>query len=93
MLAELMFASPLWILTTKYERSYNAEATISSRLIQKAANSEEVIIRKGLKAVAKLVALGEMKRGQRQPRLDERHGKGRAGIFRSSPEDELFAWH
>ncbi len=62
-----------------------------SRLIQKASKGEEVIISRGSKPVARLVAIGE-KRGKRQPGAL----KGRLVVgpefFRALPPDELSPW-
>ena len=62
-----------------------------SRLIQKASNGEEVIIARGSKPIAKLVALGEVK-GQRQPGSMKGVLKVGPEFFDPLPEDELAAW-
>lgn len=62
-----------------------------SRLIHKAANGEEVIISRGSKPVARLVAIGEV-RGERVP--GSLKGKLLVGpeFFESLPADELRHW-
>ena len=62
-----------------------------SRLINKAASGEEVIIARGAKPVARLVAIGEVK-GKRVP--GSLKGKLVVGpeFFESLPADELKAW-
>ena len=62
-----------------------------SRLIQKAAEGEEVIIARGSKPVARLVPLGEIK-GKRQP--GSLKGKLSVGpeFFEPLPPDELVGW-
>jgi len=62
-----------------------------SRLLQKAANGEEVIIARGSTPVARLVPIGEIK-GQRQP--GSLKGKLIVGpeFFESLASDELAAW-
>lgn len=62
-----------------------------SRLIQKASKGEEVVIARGSKPVAKLVAIGEV-RGKRQP--GSLKGKLHVGreFFEPLPDDELSRW-
>jgi prevent-host-death family protein len=62
-----------------------------SRLIKKAAAGEEIIIARGDKPVARLVAIGEVK-GKRQPGVLK--GKLRVGpeFFEPLPPEELAAW-
>jgi len=62
-----------------------------SRLIKKAAAGEEVIISRGDKPVARLVAVGATK-GKRQP--GSLKGKIKVGpeFFEPLPPDELAAW-
>jgi prevent-host-death family protein len=62
-----------------------------SKLIQKAAAGEEVIIARGAKPVARLVALGEVK-GKRTP--GSLKGTLRVGpdFFEPLPENELTRW-
>lgn len=62
-----------------------------SRLIKRAAEGEDIIIARGDKPVARLVALGEIK-GKRQPGALK--GKLRVGkeFFEPLPNDELAAW-
>jgi len=62
-----------------------------SRLIKKAAAGEEIIIARGDKPVARLVAVGEIK-GKRQPGALK--GKLRVGpeFFEPLPPEELAAW-
>jgi prevent-host-death family protein len=62
-----------------------------SRLIKKAAAGEEIIIARGDKPVARLVAVGEIK-GKRQPGALK--GKLHVGpeFFAPLPSDELAAW-
>jgi prevent-host-death family protein len=69
---------------------HEAKTNLSS-LIQKASAGEEIIIARGSKPVAKLVALGEIK-GKRQP--GSMKGKLRVGtaFFDPLPDDELSAW-
>jgi prevent-host-death family protein len=51
-----------------------------SKLIQKAAAGEEVMIARGAKPVARLVAVGEVK-GKRTPGSLKRHITHRPGFF------------
>jgi antitoxin (DNA-binding transcriptional repressor) of toxin-antitoxin stability system len=62
-----------------------------SRLIKKAAAGEEIIIARGDKPVARLVAIGAVK-GTRQPGVLK--GKLRVGpeFFEPLPPEELAAW-
>jgi len=62
-----------------------------SRLIQKASAGDEVIIARGSKPVARLVAVGEVK-GKRQPGALK--GKLIIGqeFFEPLPQDELANW-
>jgi prevent-host-death family protein len=62
-----------------------------SRLIEKASAGEEVIIARGSKPVARLVAVGEVK-GKRQPGALK--GKLIVGqeFFEPLPQDELANW-
>ncbi len=62
-----------------------------SKLIQKVAAGEEVIIARGAKPVARLVAVGEVK-GKRLP--GSLKGMLRVGpeFFEPLPEDELSHW-
>jgi prevent-host-death family protein len=62
-----------------------------SKLLQKVAAGEEVIIARGKKPVARLVAVGEVK-GKRQP--GSLKGTLRVGpeFFEPLPEDELSRW-
>jgi prevent-host-death family protein len=62
-----------------------------SKLLQKVAAGEEVIIARGKKPVARLVAVGEVK-GKRQP--GSLKGTLRVGpeFFEPLPEDELSHW-
>jgi prevent-host-death family protein len=62
-----------------------------SRLIKKAAAGEEIIIARGDKPVARLVAIGEVK-GKRQPGVLK--GRLRVGpeFFEPLPPEELAAW-
>ncbi len=62
-----------------------------SRLIKRAAEGEDIIIARGDKPVARLVALGEIK-SKRQPGALK--GKLRVGkeFFEPLPTDELAAW-
>jgi prevent-host-death family protein len=62
-----------------------------SRLIRKAAAGEEIIIARGDKPVARLLAFGEVK-GKRQP--GSLKGKLRVGpeFFAPLPPEELAAW-
>jgi prevent-host-death family protein len=62
-----------------------------SRLIQKAAGGEEVIISRGAKPVARLVPIGEVK-GQRRPGALK--GKLVVGqeFFEALPQSELSVW-
>jgi prevent-host-death family protein len=62
-----------------------------SKLLQKVAAGEEVVIARGKKPVARLVAIGEVK-GKRQP--GSLKGTLRVGpeFFEPLPEDELSRW-
>jgi prevent-host-death family protein len=62
-----------------------------SRLIEKATAGKEVIIARGSKPVARLVAVGEIK-GKRQP--GSLKGKLRLGpeFFEPLPADEMAGW-
>ena len=62
-----------------------------SRLIQKASSGEEVIISRGSKPVARLVAFGEVK-GKRQP--GSMKGKLVVGseFFEALPDEEIKMW-
>jgi prevent-host-death family protein len=62
-----------------------------SRLLRKVAAGEEVIIARGSKPVARLVAVGEVK-GKRQP--GSLKGILRVGpeFFEPLPEDDLARW-
>jgi prevent-host-death family protein len=62
-----------------------------SRLIEKASEGEEVIIARGAKPVAKLIAVGEVK-GKRQP--GSLKGKLLVGpeFFEPLPSSELLGW-
>ena len=62
-----------------------------SKLIQKAAAGEEVMIARGAKPVARLVAVGEVK-GKRVP--GSLKGRLRVGpdFFEPLPENELTPW-
>jgi len=62
-----------------------------SQLIKKASAGEEVIIARGSKHLARLVAVGEVKK-KRQP--GSMKGKLSIGpeFFEPLPEDELSAW-
>ena len=62
-----------------------------SRLIEKASEGEEVIIARGAKPVAKLIAVGEVK-GKRQP--GSLKGKLLVGpeFFEPLPRSELLGW-
>lgn len=62
-----------------------------SRLIKKASDGEEIIIARGSKPVARLVAVGEVK-GKRQPgSLKGRLIVG-SEFFEPLPDDELSGW-
>jgi len=62
-----------------------------SKLLRRAADGEEIVIARGSKPVARLVAVGE-RNGKRQPGSF----KGRLTVgpefFEPLPEDELSAW-
>lgn len=62
-----------------------------SRLLQRAANGEEVVIARGKKPIARLVAIGEVK-GKRVPGALK--GKLHVGpeFFDELPADELAGW-
>jgi prevent-host-death family protein len=62
-----------------------------SKLLQKVAAGEEVIIARGKKPVARLIAVGEVK-GKRQP--GSLKGTLRVGLefFEPLPENELSRW-
>ena len=69
---------------------HEAKTTLS-RLLQKAANGDEIIISRGSKPVARLVAIGAVK-GKRVP--GSMKGKLDVGpaFFESLPADELAGW-
>jgi prevent-host-death family protein len=62
-----------------------------SRLLQKAANGEEVIISRGSTPVARLVPIGEIK-GQRRPGSMKGQLVVGPEFFESLPIDEMNAW-
>jgi prevent-host-death family protein len=62
-----------------------------SRLIQKAEEGEEVVIARGSKPVARLVAVGEVK-GRRQPGSLKGTLRVVPEFFEPLPEDELSRW-
>ena len=62
-----------------------------SRLIQKASSGEEVIISRGSKPVARLVALGEVK-GKRQPGSMKGQLVVGREFFEPLPDEEIRAW-
>lgn len=62
-----------------------------SRLIQKVSQGEEVIIARGSKPVARLVAVGEVK-GKRQPGSLKGVLHVGADFFEPLPESELARW-
>jgi prevent-host-death family protein len=62
-----------------------------SRLLQKAANGEQVIIARGSKPVAKLVAIGEVK-GKRVPGALKGILQVGPAFFDPLPSDDLAKW-
>jgi prevent-host-death family protein len=62
-----------------------------SRLIEKASAGEEVIIARGSKPVARLVAVGEVK-GKRQPGALKGKLIVAQEFFEPLPQDELANW-
>ena len=62
-----------------------------SKLIQKAAAGEEVMIARGAKPVARLVAVGEVK-GKRTPGSLKGILRVGAEFFEPLPENELTPW-
>jgi prevent-host-death family protein len=62
-----------------------------SKLIQKAAAGEEVIIARGAKPVARLVAMGEVK-GKRAPSSLKGTLSVGSEFFEPLPENELTRW-
>lgn len=62
-----------------------------SKLLQKAADGEEIIIARGSRPVARLVAMGEI-RGQRRP--GSLKGKLQVGpeFFDALPAEEMASW-
>jgi prevent-host-death family protein len=62
-----------------------------SRLLEKASNGEEVIIARGSKPVARLVAIGEVK-GKRQPGSMKGELEVGPEFFEPLPADELAGW-
>ena len=62
-----------------------------SRLIQSAAEGEDVIISRGPKPVARLVAIGEV-RGKRQPGALKGVLSVGAEFFEPLPVEELAGW-
>jgi prevent-host-death family protein len=71
--------------------SMHQAKTNLSRLIKNAAQGEEIIIARGLKPVARLVPVGEVK-GKRRP--GSWKGKLQVGpeLFEPLPESELSRW-
>ena len=62
-----------------------------SRLIKKASDGEEIIIARGSKPVARLVAVGEVK-GKRQPGSLKGSLIVGSEFFEPLPDDELSGW-
>ena len=62
-----------------------------SKLLQKVAAGEEVVIARGKKPVARLVAVGEVK-GKRQPGSLKDTLRVGPEFFEPLPEDELSRW-
>ena len=62
-----------------------------SRLLQKAARGEEVIISRGSKPVAKLVAIGEVE-GRRKPGSWKEKLRVGPEFFQPLPAEYLAAW-
>jgi prevent-host-death family protein len=62
-----------------------------SKLIKKAADGEEIIIARGAKPVARLVAVGEVK-GKRQPGSLKGQLQVGAEFFEPLPADETAGW-
>jgi prevent-host-death family protein len=62
-----------------------------SRLIKKASDGEEIIIARGAKPVARLVAVGEVK-GKRQPGSLKGQLIVGTEFFEPLPDDELSGW-
>jgi prevent-host-death family protein len=62
-----------------------------SRLLQKAANGEEVIISRGSTPVARLVPIGETERRRRPGSRRDQLVVG-PEFFESLPIDEMVAW-
>ena len=62
-----------------------------SRLVRKASRGEEIIIARGSKPVAKLVAIGDVSGKRRAGSLKGKLKIGRA-FFKPLPPDELSAW-
>ena len=62
-----------------------------SRLIQKASGGEEVIISRGSKPVARLVAFGEVK-GKRQPGSMKGQLMVGSEFFEPLPDEEIRGW-
>jgi prevent-host-death family protein len=62
-----------------------------SRLLQKAANGEQIIIARGSKPVARLVPIGEVK-GRRTPGSLKGKLVVEPSFFESLPADELSGW-
>jgi prevent-host-death family protein len=62
-----------------------------SKLIKKAADGEEIIIARGAKPVARLVAVGEVK-GKRQPGSLKGQLQVGAEFFEPLPTDETAGW-
>jgi prevent-host-death family protein len=62
-----------------------------SRLLKKASNGEEIIIARGSKPIARLVAVGEIK-GKRQPGSLKGELKVGSEFFEPLPPEELSTW-
>jgi prevent-host-death family protein len=62
-----------------------------SKLLQKAARGEEIVISRGSKPVAKLVPIGEVK-GKRQPGSLKGTLMVGSEFFEPLPADELSGW-
>jgi prevent-host-death family protein len=62
-----------------------------SQLLRRASNGEEIIISRGSKPVARLVAIGERK-GKRQPGSLKDRFSITPEFFEPLPEGELSAW-
>lgn len=77
-------------MKTNFVTIHEAKTNLS-RLLQKAASGEEVIISRGSHPVARLVPIGEVK-GRRSPGSLKGELVVGADFFQTLPADELAGW-